>query len=101
MSVESLLTAAGFELAAVADSHFCCGSAGTYSVLQPDDFATRLRDDKLAALGAGKPAIIASANVGCITHLQEGSALPVRHWIELIDERLALMERGGHGASDV
>jgi glycolate oxidase iron-sulfur subunit len=85
--VESLLAAAGFDLVSVVDSHLCCGSAGTYSVLQPD-IAIRLRDDKLAALRAGRPAVIASANVGCIAHLQGGSGVPVRHWIELIDERL-------------
>jgi glycolate oxidase iron-sulfur subunit len=85
--VEPLLAAAGFELVPVADSHLCCGSAGTYSVLQPE-IATRLRDDKLAALSAGQPRFIASANVGCIAHLQGGSNVAVRHWIELIDERL-------------
>lgn len=84
--VEQLLGAA-FELVPVADSHLCCGSAGTYSILQPE-LATRLRDNKLAALGAGRPQAIASANIGCITHLQSGTALPVRHWIELVDERL-------------
>jgi len=85
--VEQLLGAA-FELTPVADAHLCCGSAGTYSVLQPD-IATRLRDNKLAALGAGRPQAIASANIGCITHLQSGTSQPVRHWIELIDERLS------------
>lgn len=85
--VEALLAAAGFDLVPVADSHLCCGSAGTYSVLQAD-IANRLRDDKLAALGAGRPQIIASANVGCIAHLQSGSGIAVRHWIELIDRRL-------------
>jgi glycolate oxidase iron-sulfur subunit len=85
--VESLLTRAGFELSPVADSHLCCGSAGTYSVLQPE-IAQELRNNKLAALEAGKPTVIASANIGCIAHLQEGSELPVQHWVELIDERL-------------
>jgi glycolate oxidase iron-sulfur subunit len=85
--VESLLAAAGFDLLPVADSHLCCGSSGTYSVLQPE-IASQLRDDKLAALGAGQPQVIASANVGCIAHLQGGSDVAVRHWIELIDERL-------------
>jgi glycolate oxidase iron-sulfur subunit len=85
--VESLLAAAGCELVPVADSHLCCGSAGTYSVLQPE-LSGKLRTNKLAALRTGKPEVIASANIGCITHLQEGSELPVRHWIELIDERL-------------
>jgi glycolate oxidase iron-sulfur subunit len=85
--VESLLKRAGFELSPVADSHMCCGSAGTYSVLQAE-IAGQLRSNKLAALGAGKPAMIASANIGCITHLQETSEIPVRHWVELIDQRL-------------
>ena len=85
--VEGLLTQAGFELTPVADGHLCCGSAGTYSVLQAE-IAGRLRENKLAALGAGRPDVIASANVGCITQLQEASGVPVRHWVELIDERL-------------
>jgi glycolate oxidase iron-sulfur subunit len=65
----------------------CCGSAGTYSVLQAE-IAGQLRKNKLAALNAGKPVMIASANIGCITHLQEASEIPVRHWIELLAERL-------------
>ena len=90
--VEGLLKAAGCELTPVADGHLCCGSAGTYSVLQPE-LSGQLRTHKLAALGAGGPEVIASANIGCITHLREGSDLPVQHWIELIDERLG--RRGG------
>jgi glycolate oxidase iron-sulfur subunit len=86
--IEPLLTIAGFELTTVADGQLCCGSAGTYSLLQPE-IATRLRDDKLAALAAGGPIAIASANVGCIVHLQSGTQLPVRHWIEFVAERLA------------
>jgi glycolate oxidase iron-sulfur subunit len=69
------------------ESHLCCGSAGTYSVLNPA-LATNLRDRKLDRLGELKPAVIASANIGCITHLQSGSATPVRHWVELLDEAL-------------
>jgi glycolate oxidase iron-sulfur subunit len=86
-SIEVLLQAAGYELTAVADSHLCCGSAGTYSILQPE-LAGKLRDNKLAALHAGGPALTATANIGCMMHLQAGSALPVRHWIELIDKAL-------------
>ena len=86
--IEEFLQAAGYNLTQVADSHLCCGSAGTYSVLQPE-LSGRLRDNKLAALNAGSPAVVATANIGCLTHLQAGSALPVRHWIELIDEALA------------
>jgi glycolate oxidase iron-sulfur subunit len=85
--VESLLAAAGYELSPVADPHLCCGSAGTYSISQPV-LSKQLRDNKLAALGAGSPAVFVTANIGCQTHLQSGSATPVRHWIELIDERL-------------
>lgn len=86
--VESLLAAAGFELTPVADPHLCCGSAGTYSISQPV-LSKQLRDNKLAALGAGSPAVFVTANIGCQTHLQSGSATPVRHWIELVDERLS------------
>jgi glycolate oxidase iron-sulfur subunit len=86
--VETLLTSAGYALQPVADSHLCCGSAGTYSVLQPE-ISLRLRENKLNALTAGAPVVIASANIGCMAHLQGGTALPVRHWIELIDERLS------------
>jgi glycolate oxidase iron-sulfur subunit len=84
---ERLLAAAGFELTPVRDAHLCCGSAGTYSLLQPA-LATRLRDDKLAALEAGGAGAIASANIGCISHLQAGTSRPVRHWIEYLEERL-------------
>jgi glycolate oxidase iron-sulfur subunit len=87
-SIEVLLQAAGYELTPVADGHLCCGSAGTYSVLQPE-LAGQLRANKLTALNAGGPALAATANIGCLTHLQAGSALPVRHWIELIDEAMA------------
>jgi len=87
--VEELLAAAGWDLTPVADSHLCCGSAGTYSILQPE-IATRLRDNKLAALCAGMPEVVATANIGCLAHLQAGTQLPVRHWIELLDRRLQL-----------
>ncbi|MEO8135066.1 MAG: glycolate oxidase subunit GlcF [Betaproteobacteria bacterium] len=86
--VERILRDLGFALAPVADAHLCCGSAGTYSILQPE-LSQRLKADKLAALQAGRPSVIASANVGCITHLQSGTGIPVRHWIELLDDRLA------------
>jgi glycolate oxidase iron-sulfur subunit len=85
--VEQLLAAAGFDLTPVADSHLCCGSAGTYSILQPE-ISVQLRDNKLAALSAGQPDGVASANIGCIAHLQSGTPLPVRHWIEWLEERL-------------
>lgn len=83
--IEYLLSTAGFELAPVADSHLCCGSSGTYSILQPE-LARQLRSNKLDALNSGAPHTIATANIGCLTHLQSGTGVPVRHWIELIDE---------------
>ena len=85
--VERLLEAAGYELTPVADSHLCCGSAGTYSLLQPT-LSKQLRSNKLAALEAGGAKCIASANIGCITHLEAGTATPVRHWIEMLAARM-------------
>ncbi|NBC48294.1 MAG: glycolate oxidase subunit GlcF, partial [Gammaproteobacteria bacterium] len=82
--VESLLRAAGFELTPVRDAHSCCGSAGTYSILQAG-LSERLRSDRLEALQAGQPALIATANVGCQTHLAAAAGVPVKHWIELFD----------------
>jgi len=86
--VEALLSRVGYELAPVRDAHLCCGSAGTYSLLQPG-LAGELRARKLAALEEGAPAVIATANIGCLVHLQAPTATPVRHWIELIDAALA------------
>jgi glycolate oxidase iron-sulfur subunit len=86
--VEGMLRAAGVDVQLCADSHLCCGSAGTYSVLQPD-LAYQLRDNKLANLEATQPEIIVSANIGCLTHLQSGTATPVKHWIELVDSALS------------
>lgn len=89
--VEQMLSALDFDVRlAATESHLCCGSAGTYSVLQPV-IATQLRDRKLAALAVAQPEprAIVSANIGCISQLQSGTATPVRHWIELVDERLA------------
>ena len=84
---EKLLTDAGFTLTPVAESHLCCGSAGAYSVLNPE-ISGELKKRKLGHLEAGKPDLICSANVGCLTHLQSGTATPVRHWVEVIDEVL-------------
>jgi glycolate oxidase iron-sulfur subunit len=86
--VESVLRALGFDLTPVADAHLCCGSAGTYAVLQPE-LAGALKTNKLKALEAGHPAEIVTANIGCMTHLASGTRTPVRHWIEILDERLA------------
>lgn len=83
---ESLLRRLGFELTAEPDPHLCCGSAGTYSLLQPA-LSERLLAEKLQRLTAGGPALIATANIGCYTHLTKGSSLPVRHWIELLGPR--------------
>mgnify|MGYP001546129275 CR=1 FL=1 len=83
-AVEAMLSAAGHELLPVADAHLCCGSAGTYSVLQPA-MSGRLLADKVAALEAGGPEVIATANVGCQLHLQTAADVPVVHWIELLD----------------
>ena len=85
--VEGILHAAGVDVQLCADSHLCCGSAGTYSVLQPE-LSYRLRGNKLVALQATDPQAIVSANIGCITHLQSGTQTPVMHWIELIDQAL-------------
>jgi glycolate oxidase iron-sulfur subunit len=86
--VETLLAQAGFELTAVAEKHLCCGSAGTYSLLQPE-IAGALKTRKLNHLQAGQPELIVTANIGCLTHLQSGSSIPVRHWVELLDSALA------------
>jgi len=86
--IERILLAAGFELTPVADSHLCCGSAGTYSILQPE-LSTRLKVNKLAALHAGSPQAIVSANLVCMSHLQSGTALPLEHWIVALERRLA------------
>ncbi len=87
--VETHLRTLGFDVRlAAAEGHLCCGSAGTYSVLQPD-LATQLRDRKLANLAPAQAQVIVSANVGCIQHLQSGTATPVRHWVEVLDEALA------------
>jgi glycolate oxidase iron-sulfur subunit len=81
--VEKVLSSAGYQLVAVADPHLCCGSAGTYSILQPG-LAGELRERKLATLCAQGPDVIATANVGCQTHLAAESGVPVRHWLELL-----------------
>jgi glycolate oxidase iron-sulfur subunit len=86
--VEALLTRVGYELVPVRDAHLCCGSAGTYSILEPQ-IAGELRTRKLAALEELAPEAIATANIGCLVHLQSGAAKPVRHWIELLDAALA------------
>jgi glycolate oxidase iron-sulfur subunit len=85
--VESILTALGAELVPVADSHLCCGSAGTYSLLQPA-LSQQLRDRKLENLRRGHPSMILSANIGCLTQLESAAGIPVQHWIEWVDQLL-------------
>lgn len=86
--VEALLADLGFALTDVPDAHLCCGSAGTYSILQPE-LSQRLLRNKITALTSGAPAAIVTANIGCQAHLQSATALPVMHWIEALDERLS------------
>ena len=85
--VERVLSRLGFNLTAVPDGHLCCGSAGTYSITQPQ-LARQLRDNRMNALESGSPQVIATANIGCQTHLAGANRTPVRHWIELIDQAL-------------
>ncbi|MFC5698966.1 glycolate oxidase subunit GlcF [Pseudomonas sp. GCM10022186] len=86
-AVEGVLRRLGFHLTPVADGHLCCGSAGTYSITQPE-LSRQLRDNKLNALESGQPQVIATANIGCQTHLDGAGRTPVRHWIELVDEAM-------------
>jgi glycolate oxidase iron-sulfur subunit len=87
--VEAGLRELGFNVAVASnEAHLCCGSAGTYSVLQPE-LSHQLRDRKLLNLAELKPTAIVSANIGCIQHLQSGTATPVKHWVEALDEALA------------
>ena len=83
-TVKTILRRAGFTLTPTRDDHLCCGSAGTYSILQQER-SQRLRQRKLEALQTGHPALIVTANVGCQLHLGEESLTPVKHWIELLD----------------
>lgn len=85
--MEKVLESFGAVVLPFADSHLCCGSAGTYSILQPA-VAGQLRDRKLEALQAQRPDVILSANVGCIVFLGSEAQIPVRHWIEWIAARL-------------
>jgi glycolate oxidase iron-sulfur subunit len=82
--VESILENCGYTLTSVADSHLCCGAAGTYTLLQPA-LSQQLLNNKLAALQQGEPEVIVTSNIGCQLHLSSASKVPVRHWIELLD----------------
>ena len=90
--VEALLVAWGATLTVVPDSHLCCGSAGTYSLLQPE-LSKTLRDRKLDALHTGKPEVVLSANIGCLAHLASGTDTPVRHWIEWLETRTRRLDK--------
>ena len=78
-----ILERCGYRLVAVRDAHLCCGAAGTYSILQPA-LSQQLRKNKLVALEEGRPARIATANIGCLLQLQQGTSTPVMHWLELL-----------------
>ncbi|MDD1619049.1 MAG: hypothetical protein LUQ52_06015 [Methylococcaceae bacterium] len=82
--MESLLGSLGFDISTVANPHLCCGSAGTYSLLQPK-LSQQLLQDKVNALESAEPDVIATANIGCLTHIQSMTSIPVRHWIEVLD----------------
>ena len=94
--VEGLLRDAGYELTSVPDGHLCCGSAGTYSLLQ-SELSQQLLVNKVSALESGAPEVVATANIGCLAHLESGlnnsSKTPIRHWIELLDERLSKLPK--------
>jgi glycolate oxidase iron-sulfur subunit len=85
--VESILNKTGFQLTQVADAHLCCGSAGTYSILQPE-LSQRLLKNKLTALMQGEPDVIVTANIGCQLHIASATGKPVQHWVELLHESL-------------
>ncbi|WMY87475.1 glycolate oxidase subunit GlcF [Pseudomonas shirazica] len=86
-AVEGILSRIGFTMTTVPDGHLCCGSAGTYSITQPE-ISIQLRDQKLKALESGKPDQIVTANIGCQTHLSGARKKPVKHWVEIIEEEL-------------
>ncbi|MGH8231691.1 MAG: heterodisulfide reductase-related iron-sulfur binding cluster, partial [Steroidobacteraceae bacterium] len=86
--VEALLSALGAQLQAADEAHLCCGSAGTYSLLQPR-LSQQLRDRKLGQLLRSEPALILSSNIGCLSHLATGTSVPVWHWIEWVDKVLS------------
>jgi glycolate oxidase iron-sulfur subunit len=85
--VETILTSLGATLVPVPDSHLCCGAAGTYALLQPE-LSQQLRARKLDNLQRETPDFILSANIGCLTHLETGASIPVRHWIEWVDSKI-------------
>lgn len=86
-NIESIFSGCGYQLSPIKDKHLCCGSAGTYSITQPK-LSKQLREQRLTGLLVGQPDLIVTANIGCLHHLDSGSSIPVRHWIEVISEDL-------------
>ena len=86
-NIKSIFSGCGYQLTPIKDKHLCCGSAGTYSITQPT-LSEQLREQRLAGLITGQPDIIATANIGCLHHLNAGSPVPVKHWVEIIAEDL-------------
>ena len=82
--VESILAQFGYEKKPIKDSHICCGSAGTYSIFEAE-ISNQLKESKLKNLKASNPEMIVTSNIGCLMHLQKGSSIPVKHWVELLD----------------
>jgi len=82
--VESILAQFGYEKKPIKDSHICCGSAGTYSIFEAE-ISNQLKENKLKNLKASNPEMIVTSNIGCLMHLQKGSSIPVKHWVELLD----------------
>lgn len=87
MNIENIFVECGYQLARIKDKHLCCGSAGTYSIVQAK-LSEQLREQRLQGLMVGQPDLIVTANIGCLHHLNAGSTVPVRHWIEVIAENL-------------
>lgn len=86
-NIESIFSSCGYQLSTIKDKHLCCGSAGTYSITQPK-LSEQLRTQRLAGLMTGQPDMIVTANIGCLHHLNTGSSVPVRHWIEVVAQDL-------------
>lgn len=86
-NIENIFSSCGYQLSPIKDKHLCCGSAGTYSITQPK-LSEQLREQRLTGLMAGQPDLIVTANIGCLHHLNTGSSVPVKHWIEIIAEDL-------------
>lgn len=86
-NIENILSACGYQLSTIKDKHLCCGSAGTYSITQPE-LSKQLLQQRLSGLMVDSPELIVTANIGCLHHLDTESTVPVRHWIEIIAEHL-------------